>query len=391
MADYIHILVKKNLIKNLKFARKDEQSDSETSIKSYTKTQTDVYNIPYIRPKKNRTIRIIFLALLWLLIIMDFNNDEDGNQSIESLYNATQEKIIYDNPLYDIIIPLGPNFTASILALNLKMVKKFFKTKIIFLAPISIKEETKKLCDDCEFIDETQIYPELNSEKIESFKPGNKTWRFSWFYQQFLKCGYAYKTKKEYYFILDYDTIPINNFSLFNPKNNKPYFSYSCDSWHDYYTTMKKLFYYEKEFNYSYVCEHMMFKTSIMKEMIELIERNNNLTGKYFYEKILDACNGERVSFSEYETYGTYVYNYYPDLYEYRHLRKSDNTKNFCPLNEKYFEYTALNYDTLRFERVPDGKSIWYILVKNKIFRRFFNIETLYKERNYITTSKFVD
>ena len=35
-----------------------------------------------------------------------------------------------------------------------------------------------------------------------------------------------------------------------------------------------------------------MFNTKIMLELIKLIERNNNLKGKNFHEKILDATEG---------------------------------------------------------------------------------------------------
>ena len=152
----------------------------------------------------------------------------------------------------------------------------------------------------------------------------------------------------------------------------------------------KKLFNFEKQFNYSYVCELMMFKSSIMKEIVQIIEKKNDLKGKYFYEKILDASKGQDVGFSEYETYGTYVYNYYPDLYEYKHLRKSDASDQYFPLDEEIFEYAAKSYDTLRYEKEPDGKTFQYMLVNNNIFRKLFKVHDLYKERNYETECKYI-
>lgn len=367
-----------------------ELSDSIGLIKSLN--QTENCNLFHSSSKKLNNIRkISLLVFIWLLIILDLNNYE-SQQNPEKFYVNNQEKITYDDPLYDIVLPVGPNYNKNILAVNLKMLKKFFKTKIIFLAPVFIKEEIMKLCNDCEFVDETTLYPGLNKNKIKEYL--NTTYwakvRHKWFYQQFLKMAYAFNAKKEYYFIIDYDTIPINNFSLFNPNNSKPFFSYSCDSWRNYFKTMKKLFNFEKQFNYSYVCELMMFKSSIMKEIVQIIEKKNDLKGKYFYEKILDASKGQDVGFSEYETYGTYVYNYYPDLYEYKHLRKSDASDQYFPLDEEIFEYAAKSYDTLRYEKEPDGKTFQYMLVNNNIFRKLFKVHDLYKERNYETECKYI-
>ena len=93
----------------------------------------------------------------------------------------------------------------------------------------------------------------------------------------------------------------------------------------------------------------MMFNTKIMSELIKLIESSNNLKGKYFYDKILDASEGKDGCFSEYDTYGIYVYNYHPKFYEYRHLRKSDDSFLFFSLDQEMLDYASQSYDTLRF------------------------------------------
>ena len=60
-----------------------------------------------------------------------------------------------------------------------------------------------------------------------------------------------------------------------------------------------------------------------MKEMIETIESNENIKGTTFWEKILNSIRLEHIqenSFSEFETYGTYMMTKHPDVYAYRKL-----------------------------------------------------------------------
>ena len=81
---------------------------------------------------------------------------------------------------------------------------------------------------------------------------------------------------------------------------------------------MKKIFpELGKIYNYSFVSEHMVIKTEIMKELINKIENNTNLNGSIWYEKIINSINIDyldNTGFSEYETYGTFTNFYYNNL-----------------------------------------------------------------------------
>ena len=362
-------------------------------------------NKKYMKKLKNKfflvKIKKITIILFFNLILFEIKqeNERNKNNLILSELNKNneitknKENILIDsNNTYDIVIPLGKNYIKEIFEMNIKQQKKLFNSKIIIIGNQMIKEDIRKSCNDCEFINENNLYEGLTIQKIKEFKNA-KYWLksyYKWYFQQFIKMAFAFISKHEYYLIFDYDTIPINRFSLFNITTNKPFFSYSCDSWRKYFITMKKLFKYEKEYNYSYVCEHMMINKNIMIELIKTIEGNSNLEGEYFYEKILYASNGEEVGFSEYETYGTYVYNYFPDLYEYRHLRKSDNSPCIFSFDEKIIEYAAQYYDTLRFEKLPKTNSRLYRKMHNEKFRKRHKIYEIFPERNYITTCKFI-
>lgn len=111
-----------------------------------------------------------------------------------------------------------------------------------------------------------------------------------------------------------------------------------------YFATLEKLFqgdvenYYEK----SFIAEHMIVNTKIMIELIENIESNQQLKGKYFHEKIMysiDFKNIKGSGFSEYEAYENYVMKYNSNKYimrKLRSLRKGSKYYGMSPTDEDY-------------------------------------------------------
>ena len=112
--------------------------------------------------------------------------------------------------------------------------------------------------------------------------------RAGWYFQQFLKLGYARVCTEKAYIVWDADTVPVRPISfqneqgqyLFNvrPEYNKPYFD-----------TMKTLLGLEKCQEDSFIAEHMIFDTQLACRMLDEIEANDRLPGTAFWEKILAA------------------------------------------------------------------------------------------------------
>ena len=132
---------------------------------------------------------------------------------------------------------------------------------------------------------------------------------------------YSKICKEKFYLIFDSDTIPVKEVNMFS-EDGKPYFDINNKYGKPYFKTMKKIFpELGKKFNYSFVSEHMLIKTEIMKELINKIENNSNLYGGIWYEKIINLINInylDNTGFSEYETYGTFTSIYYKNLYKIR-------------------------------------------------------------------------
>ena len=125
----------------------------------------------------------------------------------------------------------------------------------------------------------------------------------------------------EYYLIWDSDTIPVKKVSMFN-NYGIPYLDVKTEYYKPYFITMKKIFpNLGKKYKYSFISEHMLIKTDMMKNLINKIEVNNNILGNIWYEKIINSIDINELpyqGFSEYETYGTFVKKYYHKFYDIR-------------------------------------------------------------------------
>ena len=145
---------------------------------------------------------------------------------------------------------------------------------------------------------------------------------------------YAKICKEKFYLIFDSDTIPVKEINMFS-EDGKPYFDVNNKYDENYFKTMKKMFpELGKIYNYSFVSEHMLIKTEIMKELINKIENNTNLNGSIWYEKIINSINKDYLKitgFSEYETYGTFTNFYYNNLYKIRPWKSLRFTHHYKP------------------------------------------------------------
>jgi GT2 family glycosyltransferase len=179
-----------------------------------------------------------------------------------------------------------------------------------------------------------------------------------WYYQQFLKLEYARRCDKEYYFMWDGDTVPCGPFSMFADDRKTPYLDTKMEYHHEYFETLAKLFNGAKKvIAPSFISEHMLMRTDIMKAMLDDIEANDELEGKTFYEKILRAIPAHKMqdaSFSEFETYGTYVALKYPTAYRLREWHSFRlGAEFFHPEQMTDEDYAWLNKDfqAISFEK----------------------------------------
>lgn len=264
-----------------------------------------------------------------------------------------------------------------VMPISIRDVNTIINNRSYFIENLPIKEiivigsaEVGKAIEniaDLMFINENEIYPGLNYHRIQEIIE-NRTVsgrrRAGWYLQQFIKMAYCYKCEDECYLVWDSDTIPLRKLS-FN-KNDKLLYSLKNEFYEPYFEEIRILFPQIMQFNDkgSYITEHMVFDTNIMKEMIGEIEANNCIPGDSFFEKILNSIPVQNISlsgFSEFETYGTFVYNYYQNRYAYRQLNVMRHGKIYFgekPTNQD-LSWAKESYDTISFEHFEKE---WMIL-----------------------------
>ena len=116
-------------------------------------------------------------------------------------------------------------------------------------------------------------------------------------------------------------------------ENNHPYFDMKIGHNSFYFNTMNSLIPGLKYSNWCYVTEHMLFKTVLMKNLLDAIEMNYKLPGKFFWEKILMAI----------------------DL--------KDN------LSEEFIKWLSQDYNALTFEKYHDFNETYLEIIKKKRFK----------------------
>ena len=214
------------------------------------------------------------------------------------------------------------------------------------------------------FINENSIIPfetvrAVISDMLKDIPGGNPAPRglTGWYYQQFLKLSYADTCSDEYYLVWDGDTVPCRSFSMFSDKG-QPYFDYKQEYHEEYFKTISKLLPgMRKVIKQSFISEHMLYRTENVKQLIEQIERNESIPGSVYWEKVIRCLDPDLLqsnSFSEFETYGTYMALTDPSVYrlrEWHSFRTIGLFLNMTDLKERDFEWFGRDFFALSFEK----------------------------------------
>lgn len=178
----------------------------------------------------------------------------------------------------------------------------------------------------CSVIDENVLLEGMTLKRIKGVfeQLGRNKMMAGWYFQQFLKMAFALSEHcdTDYYLAWDSDTIPLQKLNFFDQDGN-PYFTMKIEHHEPYFTTIERLLGIMNYNTRSYIAEHMLFNKIVMADLITQIKLNNRYMGNEWFEKIIYALEPESVSpmsFSEFETYGTFCLNRYYNLYKERTL-----------------------------------------------------------------------
>lgn len=243
-----------------------------------------------------------------------------------------------------------------------KLIKNFFiikkrivAEKYVVIANLDVKKilVENDLDNEIEFIDENSVIrvTKNNVQAVLENLGGSRN-KGGWYFQQFLKLGYA-DIADRYYMTWDADTVPIVDINMFED-DGKVVFDMKNEYHKEYFSTIKNIFGIDKIAKKSFIAEHMMFDKYLVQQMLDEIE-GNEFQGDIWWEKILHAINVDdigRNGFSEFETYGTWVMTYHPEEYcmrNYNSFRLGNSLMNEN-YNKNEYEWMAERYSAISFE-----------------------------------------
>ena len=219
--------------------------------------------------------------------------------------------------------------------------------------------------DKAGFLNENDILPfsrvhEVMKHALKDILNGRELPRgvTGWYYQQFLKMQYSFICPDAYYLVWDGDTIPCKPFSMFPENGDVPYLDLKQEYHEEYFRVMAKLIPgMGKQIPKSFISEHMLICCDIMQKLIYEIENNHTVPGTAFWEKIIYAIDTDKLqsnSFSEFETYGTFVVGRYPNAYRFRDwhsFRYGGLYFNPDTISDRDFAWLGHDFYAISFEK----------------------------------------
>lgn len=218
-----------------------------------------------------------------------------------------------------------------------------------------------------------------------------------WYIQQFIKMTFANLCDEEYYLLWDSDTVPVKNIQVFD-NDGVPFLDTKTEYFKSYFDTIECLLPgLGKEYPRSFIAEHMLIKTSIMKSLLNDIMNNDRLVGDTPFEKIINTINIEdlqKAGFSEFETFGTYVYSKFRKEYRFREWTSMRyGACFFCKerhMEQDILDWLAANYYAISFEKGDEISKVFSNVVRIKLFRRYFSSSILEMFSIIIRSMRFI-
>lgn len=252
---------------------------------------------------------------------------------------------------FDVIIPTAGKEAGFVHRVTKYVRDNFLEADTIYILTnkkyIARIEADTKAQDRVCVLDENNIVKGLTIDVVRTLmKKYTEFTSAGWYFQQFLKYGFSLSNyANKYYLSWDADTIPVSKLSFFD--DGKPLFTRKYEYNDNYFATIYKLLGLNKNAPFSFIAEHMLFSPEIVKELLSKIE-SSNVQGSTWYEKILRAGNYQHKlpAFSEFETYGTFVTEYYPNLYATRQLNTFRRGGWIMGRNISDKKLKALSFDT---------------------------------------------
>lgn len=203
-------------------------------------------------------------------------------------------------------------------------------------------------------ISEDGFIPGVKLSDLLGFKLPGFPAGAGWYYQQFLKLQFAFvEPQDDYYLIWDADTVLLRPMRFFD-EQGRMLLTRATEFHRPYFDTYQRLFGEDANRECSFIAQHMIVQKSVVREMLGVIERRVPALGNWAL-KIMSVLEPVHPNlFSEYETYGHYIKNRYPDriaIVERAWLRVIPKFFGRRMPSEARLNRLSKHYDYVSFER----------------------------------------
>lgn len=192
------------------------------------------------------------------------------------------------------------------------------------------------------FIDENTVLP----LKKQDIRYSSKHWeRSGWLLQQLLKLSGDRLAGTKHFLVIDADTVLIRPHTFLSGGQT----SYYTRSWSQpqYFVTYNKLMGKKASAPRSFVAHYMLFDKQKLRELKNDIERRH---GKRWYKAIMESMNKKKqFAFSEYETYGNFVFGRYPGSVRLKPALNRELHSEASSLTENKRRSLAAKYRSVSF------------------------------------------
>lgn len=171
-----------------------------------------------------------------------------------------------------------------------------------------------------EILDENEVVPEMTLEQLQLLPLPEFPRGAGWYFQQYLKLAFAFRNQEDdYYLIWDADTIPLRPLEFFDAQG-RMLFATSAEFHPPYFDTYRKILGTEPHREFSFISQHIIVRKSIARQMLKQIEQHCPGDQNWAWKITHNLAGAGSNRFSEYETYGHYLKNAYPELAAFRQL-----------------------------------------------------------------------
>lgn len=173
---------------------------------------------------------------------------------------------------------------------------------------------------DVALLDENEMIPGVTLAALKVIPLAKLSQGHGWYFQQLLKYQFAFRqTEDDYYLIWDADTVPLRPMEFFDAEG-RMLITKAREFHAPYFQTYEKILGRPAQREFSFIAQHLLVQKSILRAMLEEIE--NRFSGNETWPwKIMRNLAGEGSNrFSEFETYGHYMKEKYPERVVFRDL-----------------------------------------------------------------------